>query len=156
MLSLLSADVKLEASSSKHRASLAAFPRPEGVAQLCRTPGDALKVLTPKSKSSSALEFQKISSVLQAPRSLEPAAPSPTVPVLSPEPGSGGAESPVNECGAGKESPMLSPLSPEQLVSHALQDALKEMQDDAEAKEVPTLGATQSTRDGNLEATMEE
>uniref|UniRef100_A0A8V1AIC1 Nestin n=1 Tax=Gallus gallus TaxID=9031 RepID=A0A8V1AIC1_CHICK len=149
-------DVKLEASSSKHRASLAAFPRPEGVAQLCRTPGDALKVLTPKSKSSSALEFQKISSVLQAPRSWEPAAPSPTVPVLSPEPGSGGAESPVHECGAGKESPMLSPLSPEQLVSHALQDALKEMQDDAEAKEVPTLSATQSTRDGDLEATMEE
>ncbi|POI24074.1 hypothetical protein CIB84_012178, partial [Bambusicola thoracicus] len=149
-------DVKLEASSSKHRASLAAFPRPEGVAQLCRAPGDALKVLTPKSKSSSALEFQKISSVLQAPRSWEPAAPSPTVPVLSPEPGSGGAESPAHERGAGEESPVLSPLSPEQLVSHALQDALKEMQDDAEAKEVPTLGAAQSTRDGDLEATMEE
>uniref|UniRef100_A0A8C9L8L9 IF rod domain-containing protein n=1 Tax=Pavo cristatus TaxID=9049 RepID=A0A8C9L8L9_PAVCR len=149
-------DVKLEVSSSKHRASLAAFPRPEGVAQLCRTPGDALKVLTPKSKSSSAQEFQKISSVLQAPRSWEVAAPSHAAPVLSPEPGSGGAESPAHERGAGEEPPMQSPLSPEQLVSHALQDALKEMQDDAEAKEVPTLGATQSTRDGDLEATVEE
>ncbi|XP_065605094.1 nestin [Cyrtonyx montezumae] len=149
-------DVKLEASSSKHRASLAAFPRPEGVIQLCRAPSDALKVLTPKSKSSSAQEFQKFSSVLQAPRSWELAAPSRAVPVLSPEPGSGGAESPAQERGAGEETPMQSPLSPEQLVSHALQDALKEMQDDAEAKEVPALGATQSTRDGNLEAPVEE
>ncbi|XP_031462159.1 nestin [Phasianus colchicus] len=149
-------DVKLEVSSSKHRASLAAFPRPEGVAQLCRTPGDALKALTPKSKSSSAQEFQKISSVLQAPRSWEPAAPSHAVPVLSPVPGSGGAESPAHERGAGEESPMQSPLSPEQLVSHALQDALKEMQDDAEAKEVPKFSATQSTRDGDLEDPMEE
>ncbi|XP_042750469.1 nestin [Lagopus leucura] len=149
-------DVKLEVSSSKHRASLAAFPRPEGVAQLCRTPGDALKALTPKNKSSSAQEFQKINSVLQAPRSWEPAAPSHAVPVLSPVPGSGGAESPAHECGAGEESPMQSPLSPEQLVSHALQDALKEMQDDAEAKEVPKFSATQSTRDGDLEDPMEE
>ncbi|XP_021232114.1 nestin [Numida meleagris] len=149
-------DVKLEASSSKHRASLAAFPRPEGVAQLCRAPSDALKALTPKSKSPSAQEFQKISSVLQAPRSWEPVAPSRAVPALSPEPGSGRAESPAQERGAGEESPMQSPLSPEQLVSHALQDALKEMQDDAEAKEVPALGATQSTRDGDLEAPLEE
>ncbi|XP_042677164.1 nestin [Centrocercus urophasianus] len=149
-------DVKLEVSSSKHRASLAAFPRPEGVAQLCRTPGDALKALTPKNKSSSAQEFQKINSVLQAPRSWEPAAPSHAVPVLSPVPGSGGAESPAHECGAGEESPMQSPLSPEQLVSHALQDALKEMQDDTEAKEVPKFSATQSTRDGDLEDPTEE
>ncbi|OXB54366.1 hypothetical protein ASZ78_007211 [Callipepla squamata] len=149
-------DVKPEASSSKHRASLAAFPRPEGVVQLCRAPSDALKALTPKSKSSSAQEFQKFSSVLQAPRSWELAAPSRTVPVLSSEPGSGGAESPAQERGAGEETPMQSPLSPEQLVSHALQDALKEMQDDSEAKDVPALGATQSTRDGDLEAPVEE
>ncbi|OXB69632.1 UNVERIFIED_CONTAM: hypothetical protein H355_010740 [Colinus virginianus] len=148
-------DAKLEASSSKHRASIAAFPRPEGVVQLYRAPSDALKALTPKSKSSSAQELQKFSSVLQAPRSWELAAPSRAVPVLSPEPGSGGAESPAQERGAGEETPMQSPLSPEQLVSHALQDALKEMQDDAEAKEVPALGATQSTRDGDLEAPVE-
>ncbi|XP_015739949.1 nestin [Coturnix japonica] len=148
-------DVKLEASSSKHRASLAAFPRPEGVAQLCRTPSDALKALTPKSKSSSSQEFKKVSSVLKAPRSWELAASSHAVPVLSPETGSGGAESPAHECGAVKESPMQNPLSPDQLVSHALQDALKEMQDDAEAKEVPTLGATQSTRGGDIEDPLE-
>ncbi|XP_072214575.1 nestin [Excalfactoria chinensis] len=149
-------DVKLEASSSKHRASLAAFPRPEGVAQLCRTPGDALKVLTPKSKSPSAQEFKKVSSVLKAPRSWELAASSHAVPMLSPEAGSGGAQSPAHELGVVKESPLQSPLSPEQLVSHALQDALKEMQDDVEAKEVPTLGATQSTRGGDIEDPMEE
>uniref|UniRef100_H9H1H2 Nestin n=1 Tax=Meleagris gallopavo TaxID=9103 RepID=H9H1H2_MELGA len=55
-----------------------------------------------------------------------------------------------------RSPPLQSPLSPEQLVSHALQDALKEMQDDAEAKEVPKFSATQSTRDGDLEDPMEE
>ncbi|XP_040394901.1 LOW QUALITY PROTEIN: nestin [Cygnus olor] len=154
-------DVKLEASSSKHRAGPAAFPWPEGTAQPPRAPGDALKAPTPKTKSPGAREFQKISSVLQAPKAREPAAPTHAAPLLSP--GSPGAEGPARPGGdAGERSPEEPPegpeeppgtppaqgqLYPEQLVSHVLQDALKEMQDDAQPKEEPALSAACAPRD---------
>ncbi|XP_035202340.1 LOW QUALITY PROTEIN: nestin [Oxyura jamaicensis] len=137
----LFADVKLEASSSKHRAGPAAFPWPEGTAQPPRAPGDALKAPTPKTKSPGAREFQKITSVLQAPRGSEPAAPTRAAPLLSP----GNTESPEEPPEGPEEPPGTPPargqLYPEQLVSHVLQDALKEMQDDAQPKEEPALGA---------------
>ncbi|XP_068778367.1 nestin isoform X2 [Struthio camelus] len=207
-------DVKLEASASKlqpatpesrrllswdHRTSPSVFPKAEAKMQLAKTQSEALKALTPKSKSPVTREFQKINSVLQSPalkaagaaRDLGAAgrsAPSPVPPsgalpaagaeatarphsperpeplsLTAPEPSEN--KHPHEEAKDEKtqdlseEPPGKSPapqlLYPDQLVTEALEDALKEVRDDAQPKEEPMLRAERATEGYRVGSTPE-
>uniref|UniRef100_A0A8C6YUA7 IF rod domain-containing protein n=1 Tax=Nothoprocta perdicaria TaxID=30464 RepID=A0A8C6YUA7_NOTPE len=112
------------------RASPSIFPRAETKVLLAKSPNDVPKVPTPKSKSPITKEFQKINSVLQAPAEgdkdphEEPQDPSEEPPGKSP-------------------TPQL--LYPDRLVTEALEDALKEVRDDAQPQEEPVWGAERAT-----------
>ncbi|XP_014116385.1 PREDICTED: nestin [Pseudopodoces humilis] len=162
-------DVKLEVSSSKvvpaspesrrllprdHCSSPSIFPRAEGRGQLAKPQSDTS---TPRSRSLSSRELQKISSALHG--TAVPAAPgcptpSPSLagraaPRLSPEPPSPpeqessrgeGLAWPEGDRGVlsqGTEPPngSVGLQYPAQLVSEALEDALKAMEGDAQPKE---------------------
>ncbi|XP_010217256.1 PREDICTED: nestin [Tinamus guttatus] len=144
------------------------FPRAE--AKLAKTQSDVPKAPTPKTKSPITREFQKINSVLQAPvlkaagtaaRSapslgtpsgvLPSARPCSREPPESPgpEPKEGDKEPCEEPQDPSEEPPGKSPtpqlLYPDRLVTEALEDALKEVREDAQPQEEPVCEAERAT-----------
>ncbi|XP_029819952.1 nestin [Manacus vitellinus] len=66
-----------------------------------------------------------------------------------PLPGAANTESPEDGVKPPGTAPTRSLQYPAQLVSHALQDALKEVEDDAQPEEEPTLNASEGSGDGD-------
>ncbi|PKK17183.1 nestin [Columba livia] len=147
------------------RASPSGFPRAEGRGWPAKTQSDAL---TPKSHSPSARELPKISAIIHTTAPLSQ--PGKAAPPLSPEPPSPvprtpGGDGPAWPGGAGVElsqgkehhppgatgdtQDTCRLRYPAQLVSEALEDALKEMKDDAQPKEEPTLSAEWAPQDAH-------